>query len=223
MDTQVGYLVEDVFEYRLARDGDHGLGGIGRDGAQSAAAAGNGNDRFHGSPLSVCALSRRNTPDRIEWFCKKQRGIARRNKNHRRLEPVSPCEIPASNSGFALEDRGDPGAQGFHSAGKQGNARHDRVTRRRRRRSPSAPRCPHGTRNPAALVFYGEEEIHQSADHARTSTMCEKLAPQRRFPASSSTTRGTMVLWTWMMKSESRNRGRLNPAEPPTMKPGPSG
>ena len=61
-DTQAGYLVEDVFEYRLPRNGDHGLGGFERDGAQSAAAAGDGNDGFHGTPLRVCALSRRHGP-----------------------------------------------------------------------------------------------------------------------------------------------------------------
>ena len=61
-DTHAGNLVEQVFQHRLAGDGNHGLGGIQREGVQSAAAASDGNDGFHGTSLRVCSLSRRNAP-----------------------------------------------------------------------------------------------------------------------------------------------------------------
>ena len=61
-DAHAGYLVEQVFQYRPAGDGDHGLGSFKRDGVQSAAAASDGNDGFHETSLRVCTLSRRNAP-----------------------------------------------------------------------------------------------------------------------------------------------------------------
>ena len=61
-DAHAGYLVEQVFQHRLTGDGDHGLGGFQREGAQSATAASDGNDGFHGTSLRVCTLSRRNAP-----------------------------------------------------------------------------------------------------------------------------------------------------------------